>query len=168
MTGKPSADRMALFMAKVSREEGSDCWIWTGHVSKVSGYGQFWDGSKVVGAHVFSFVNHKGPLPPKHEPHHKCKVRNCVNPDHLEAVTRRQNLMLSDTLVARKAAQTHCIHGHEFSSDNTYQKKNGTRACRQCRADKNKAWATANRDRRRGIDRASYRKRAHKKEMQKQ
>jgi hypothetical protein len=31
-----------------------------------------------------------------------------------------------------KAKQTHCQHGHEFTPENTYWKRNGTRSCRAC------------------------------------
>lgn len=153
------AARHELFLAKVRVDPVTGCWLWIGHVNKVTGYGQFWDGERVVGAHVFSFRHHKGPLPEGNEPDHTCKVRKCVCPDHLEAVTHRVNLLRGDTIPAKNAAKTHCDQGHELSEANTYRAKNGSRQCRQCRAAYSIAWANNNRERRRELDRESYRRR---------
>lgn len=150
--------RLDRFWAKIKVDAKTGCWLWTGHVSKISGYGQFWDGIKVVGAHVFSFVTFKGPLPKGKEPDHLCRVRRCVNPAHLEAVTRRENLLRGDTIPARKAAQTHCEHGHPFKGKNLYRARNGTRQCRICRRDGYRKWVKANRKRRRKLDRDHYRR----------
>lgn len=150
--------RIQRFLEKVRIDPVTKCWIWIGHVNKVSGYGQFWDGEKVVGAHVFSYEHHKSPLPDGLEPDHECRVRKCVCPDHLEAVTRRVNLLRGDTIPARNAAKTHCDQGHEFTETNTYLKKNGSRSCRQCRTLLNARWANDNRERRRELDREAYRR----------
>jgi hypothetical protein len=137
--------RIDLFMDKIRIDSTTNCWIWIGHVNKVSGYGQFWNGEKVVGAHVFSFVTFNHPLPAGLEPDHLCRVRRCVNPKHLEAVTRRENLLRGDTIPARKAAQTSCKNGHPLSGDNLYRAKNGTRQCRICKAALYRAWAAIHR-----------------------
>jgi hypothetical protein len=46
---------------------------------------------------------------------HLCRVRVCVNPDHLEAVTHKVNIHRSPTHSANK---THCKHGHSLSGNN--------------------------------------------------
>jgi hypothetical protein len=147
------------FWSKFVVDETTGCWLWTAYVHKPSGYGQFWNGERVVYAHVFSFVTFKSALSERVEPDHLCRVRCCVNPNHLEAVTRRINLLRGNTIPARKAAQTHCEHGHEFTPDNIYHAKNGTRQCRACRAEWSVKWAANNRERRRELDRLSYRRR---------
>lgn len=149
----------ARFMAKVAFDPETGCWPWNGHVNKVTGYGQFWDGEHVRGAHQVSYELHVGPIPEGMEPDHSCRIRSCVCPEHLEAVPHRVNLIRGDTIPARKAAQTHCINGHLLDGDNVYRAKNGTRQCRICRADRNRAWANDNRERRRELDRQSYARR---------
>lgn len=150
--------RTNLFLAKIEVDPERGCWLWIGHVNKVHGYGQFWDGKRVIGAHVFSFQRFNGPIPSGREPDHLCRVRRCVHPDHLEAVTRRINLLRGDTIPARKAAQTLCANGHPLSGPNLYRNKNGTRACRICKAALYRAWVDKNRARRRKLDRDFYRR----------
>lgn len=71
----------------------SRCWIWQGTVTS-SGYGQIWDvqARRVRVAHRFMWEEANGPVPEGLELDHLCRVRNCVNPAHLEPVTRRENV----------------------------------------------------------------------------
>lgn len=62
---------------------------------------------------------------------HLCRVRRCVNPMHLEPVTPRENILRGDSPPARKARQTHCIHGHALAGDGSYV-YDGHRVCRTC------------------------------------
>lgn len=147
-----SPKRVAAFLAKVQIDEKTGCWLWMGSVCKRSGYGDF----AGIKSYVYSYLFHKGTLPARHEPDHLCRVRRCVNPDHLEAVTRRVNLLRGNTIPARKAAQTHCEHGHEFTEENIYRGTNKTRSCRKCRRRLSVEWANKNRARRRELDRQCY------------
>ena len=67
---------------------------------------------------------------------HLCRNRGCVNPDHLELVTGRENLLRGETLVKVQVAQTHCARGHVFNEENTYMHVNRKgkkfRKCRTC------------------------------------
>jgi hypothetical protein len=64
---------------------------------------------------------------------HICKIRNCVNPDHLEICTAGENVMRGDSLQAWYAARTHCKNGHPFSGDNLFLRPGGRgRGCRAC------------------------------------
>lgn len=63
---------------------------------------------------------------------HLCRNRGCINPDHLEPVTCRENLLRGQTFQARNAAKTHCPHGHGYDEGNTRFNKDGSRACRSC------------------------------------
>lgn len=154
--------RLQLFWAKVKIDH-SGCWLWIGHVNKVNGYGQFWDGEKVIGAHVFSYRQFVGPIPPKHEPDHLCRVRHCVCPSHLEAVTRKENLLRGNTLTAKNSNKTFCSRGHPFSGENLFIAKNGSRQCRICRKYHDRKWRSENRARRQELDRMSYHRRKGKK-----
>lgn len=77
------------FFSKVKKTNG--CWFWTGCLSS-AGYGRIVINYTQHYAHRFSYVLHLGPIPEKHDIDHICHNRSCVNPDHLRAATRKQNL----------------------------------------------------------------------------
>jgi len=115
------------FWEKVQKTE--DCWLWTA-AQIGSGYGQFRLGGYAY-AHRYSYELHKGKIPEGLHIDHLCRVKNCVNPDHLEAVSPGENLRRGIRTNQHKG-KTHCIRGHEFSGDNLILGKNGGRHCRTC------------------------------------
>lgn len=117
-------------------EESDGCWLWRAAINR-GGYGVFWEREykRTVIAHRFAFQYLIGPVPPGLDLDHLCRVRNCVNPAHLEPVTRRVNLSrgIGDRLRSERAkAQTHCLRGHLFDEENTAYKSDGARRCRTC------------------------------------
>jgi len=105
------------------------CWLWTGDTW--NGYGKInWLGvTRLVHRVVYIFWN--GPICGKHV-HHICLVSNCVNPDHLQAVTRSEHLAIHARLSGREPG--FCRKGHKMTKANTV--KSG--ACRVCsNADRN-------------------------------
>jgi hypothetical protein len=69
----------------------SPCWIWQ-HARAKAGYGLTRDeDKKTVTAHRVYYQRVVGPIPPKLQLDHLCRVRECVNPAHLEAVTNAEN-----------------------------------------------------------------------------
>ena len=110
------------------------CIQWTGSKSS-TGYGTFYNGhGSSVMAHRWAYEHHVGPIPDGHRLDHLCRNRACVNPEHLEPVTQRQNLMRGDTIPAANAAKTHCPQGHPYSGDNLYVPPGASnnRHCRAC------------------------------------
>ncbi len=132
---KPVIDRL---MAKVSPEPNSGCWLWEGAVDPRTGYARITiETGRVENAHRSSYQLHVGPVPDGLQLDHLCRVRSCVNPDHLEPVTCAETLRRGAGPVktkALKAAQTHCKRGHLLSGDNvTHDKGNSARICIECR-----------------------------------
>src|SRR3990167_1572712 len=120
----------ARFWPKV--DNSGACWLWTAS-QWGGGYGQFWDGSRNVVAHRFAYELLVGSIPDGLEIDHLCRVRNCVNPLHLQPVTTRENTLRGEGPSAINAVRSECIHGHAFSPSNTYISKDGKRSCRTCR-----------------------------------
>src|ERR1700730_7535713 len=120
------------FMQMVSTEPMSGCWLWLGHSDK-AGYGYFAiTRSKNVMAHRWSYEHFIEPIPEGFEIHHKCGCPTCVNPRHLQALTSRQHMLTKpDSCCTLNALKTHCIHGHEFTPENTIIDKLG-RKCKAC------------------------------------
>lgn len=114
--------------------DSNGCWIWPGTTSG-SGYGVIsWSESGEIHrwvTHRVTFTSLVGPIPAGLELDHLCRVRRCCNPAHLEPVTRRENLIRSASIVAARAAQTHCLRGHAFTDANT-RRRGGSRICRAC------------------------------------
>ncbi len=68
------------------------CWLWKGAFTG-AGYGQIYVNGKVVYTHRYAYTVIAGKaIPEGHDLDHLCRNRLCANPDHLEAVTRKENL----------------------------------------------------------------------------
>ena len=78
-----------------------------------------------IDAHVFSYMIYKGDTD-KLLVHHKCENQKCVNPDHLELMTRKVHIKL------HKAKKTHCKYGHLLEGKNLIPRYDGRRDCRKC------------------------------------
>jgi HNH endonuclease len=110
----------------------SGCWIWIGNTNE-RGYGRFKFSGKTVKAHRHSYQQKHGPIPKELELDHKCRVRCCVNPAHLEAVTHQENIRRGETGKYHRKKKTHCSQGHPYSGDNLYINPNtGCRSCKSC------------------------------------
>lgn len=75
-------DRYSAFEEKYIPEPNSGCWIWIGACDE-HGYGDFWDGTEIIGAHRASYQFHCGKIPDGGHVLHSCDFPPCVNPDHL-------------------------------------------------------------------------------------
>ena len=118
------------FLSFVSFEPNSGCWLWEG-VTDDDGYPGFTDGSgRKVRAHRFS-VEHvrRISIPSTIHVDHRCTVRCCVNPDHLDPVTPAVNIERCATHVGKR---THCPRGHAYAGDNVVINIEGRRICRTC------------------------------------
>jgi HNH endonuclease len=112
-------------------EPNSGCWLWLGFIEPRTGYAKLKVDGKTQSAHTISYKLHIGSVPDGKELHHTCRMRTCVNPEHLKPVTRQEHREYHSAL------QTHCKYGHEFTPANTILKSNWCRDCRTCKQRRN-------------------------------
>jgi hypothetical protein len=136
-TVQPLYDRL---FGKVDSSDPDACWIWTGRLDRY-GYGKI---NMRLGttstAHRMAYFMVKGDIPDGLQLDHLCRNRACVNPDHLEPVTNRVNVLRGSGATAINAAKTHCKRGHVLSGENLYVRRGG-RECRECARAAKRAWA---------------------------
>jgi hypothetical protein len=127
-------NQLENFFKKVNKTPGS-CWIWTGCINQ-NGYGLVRLNKKTCSTHRILYEYYKGPIPEGLDIDHLCRVRNCVNPGHLEAVTTRVNILRGETIPSKHLSKTHCANGHPFTKENTYNRPNKSgfvgRRCKTC------------------------------------
>lgn len=118
------------FWSKVQPCPMTGCWLFVG-ANDSDGYGSF-KFDRVERAHRGAYRRLVGEIPAGLQLDHLCRVRCCVNPAHLEAVTSRENTLRGDTLPATNARASQCPAGHPYDVVNTIRKRNGGRNCREC------------------------------------
>lgn len=131
------------------------CLLWRGAVNN-SGYANFFLAGKVIALHRMMWVwaNQKE-IPQGLDLDHLCRVRNCVAPNHLEPVSRKENVVRGDNSYE---GEEKCRRGHDLTAPNAFLvSKMGSRQCRLCRNErarevhrenmKNPEWAEARRAR---------------------
>lgn len=116
--------------SRVATDSDTGCWNWTGALAH--GYGVIAVGSRRQKlTHRLSYELLVGPIPAGLEIDHLCKNTACLNPAHLEAVTRVENLHRSDAWSGRNFRKTHCPQGHELTPGTDNGRTH--RRCNQCR-----------------------------------
>lgn len=115
-------------------ERGDGCWEWLGNKT-LDGYGRLQVGGSRRRAHRIAYELARGPIPPGLVLDHLCRNRSCVNPEHLEPVTDRENILRGNGLAACAAARDTCARGHPLTDDNTYRPPSNPneRKCRICK-----------------------------------
>lgn len=130
------------------------CWLWT--AATIRGYGLFWHSNNRPNAraHRWSYEFCVGPIPDDLEIDHLCRVRHCVNPDHLEIVTHQVNVLRGQGVAAIQARKKLCKNGHPFSKENTIHdyKNKKHRRCKICRKDASRRNMTAFRTRQKSLE----------------
>lgn len=126
------------FWSKVQKT--ATCWDWT--ASLRSGYGVVRiDGTQLL-AHRVAYEILVENIEPGMVIDHLCRNTKCVNPEHLEVVTVRENTLRGKGITAELARQTCCLNGHPFNEENTYTNVHG-RHCRKCRKETTYRWRKA-------------------------
>lgn len=120
----PVAERLEHMTARCTV---TGCWWWYGTVAP-DGYGTIGVNYGLRRAHRVWYELVRGPIPQGMVLDHLCRNRSCVNPDHLEPVTTRENIVRGTGPSAENAKRDKCIKGHNDWRIRT----NGSRACREC------------------------------------
>lgn len=137
------------FLSKIVISEdtwnGSHCWLWNAALNE-KGYGVFWSNKKTTKAHRWFFeYSTRCEIPKTNDEgeeiviDHQCRVRNCVNPAHLRAITATENILADGALspCATNSRKTECIRGHQFDEQNTVIRQ-GKRQCKICNKERDK------------------------------
>jgi len=117
----------AKFWSHVIPEPNSGCWLWDGSLR--DGYGLFRVESygRVTNAHRVAYQLCVGPIPEGLILDHLCRMRQCVNPAHLEPVTNSENIARGETGITNRS-KTRCPAGHPYTTVNSA----GSRVCYPC------------------------------------
>jgi len=115
------------FLTRIQRGSAEDdCWIWTGSTN-IRGYPQYcWRGRPSPSlAHRLCYELCFGFIPQGYQVHHKCRVRLCVNPRHLKALSPGEHTTI------HKVPRKYCRRGHELTDNNLIKDSRG-RSCKIC------------------------------------
>lgn len=165
------SERIDRFWKKVDIKEPDDCWLWSASVNS-KGYGSFAVApGKTALAHKVSWAlaKNNGVLSgPKDHIMHACDVKRCVNPNHLDLGTARENNRdARDRGLARNyrpSEQEFCKHGHPRTPENTHPKYN---TCIPCVKKSNREGARKRRAKNREAYNAYHRAYQQRKEVEK-
>lgn len=129
-------DNKSRFLSKVAINSESGCWLWTDYLDD-DGYGQFKVSGKTLRAHRWIYSEYYNGIDSELVIDHLCRVRRCVNPEHMELVTTQENSARGNG--SRRYFQNlgHCTHGHEYVDGSYFILGDGSWRCRDC---SNAAW----------------------------
>jgi hypothetical protein len=118
-------------------EPNTGCLLFLGTIDRY-GYGGIWINGKKEKAHRAAWKVATGKWPPSNLVlDHRCRVRACLNVDHLKPKTMANNTRCGESFAGKNSRKTHCPKGHEYAGVNLYV-ENGRRKCRQCRTARRK------------------------------
>lgn len=130
---EPKSEHRSKILARINFTE--TCWLWTGSI-RPNGYGKLTTPDATLSAHRAVYEMVRGPIPPGLDLDHLCRVRHCVNPAHLEPVTRRENLLRGATIPAAHASREQCRKGHPLDG---FKRTEGARYCKTCHRERQRA-----------------------------
>lgn len=119
---------------RISIDNETGCWLWTGPLQP-NGYAMMGIGRARRYVHRLAYSEWVGPIPAGLDMDHLCRVRKCCNPEHLQPVSRAENIRRGEgpaILAKINGAKTMCTNGHEFTEENTILRRGGGRKCRAC------------------------------------
>lgn len=133
LDSQSQARALQRLIAAYTEDPQAGCWLWNRRLD-LNGYGRMSYDGRYGLAHRVAYQILVGPIPPGMHIDHRCRVRSCVNPEHLRPVTPRENYLNSDSFAARNAAKTHCPRNHQLTPENLIPSavRRGSRSCLTC------------------------------------
>ena len=129
------ASQIERFMDLVDKREPEECWPWLGRID--NGYGRWAPMGRFRHAHRVAYMTVHGDIPDglviDHVRARGCVRTDCVNPNHLEAVTIAENTRRGTSPSAVGHATNKCRNGHDLAGGNVVTDRKGGRECRTCR-----------------------------------
>jgi hypothetical protein len=123
-------------MQRVSVDTNTGCWNFDGAKGGSMGYGVLQRGRRgegLIRAHHVSWLHYRGDIPNDRVIDHICNNPACVNPDHLQAITNRENILRGNSIAARNARKTCCPR-----CQGEYTQTNAGRKCVPCSRNRTK------------------------------
>jgi hypothetical protein len=137
------ARALRRFWSKADVRAPGECWPWMATRDRC-GYGRFSLDGRPISAHRFALGCFRV-LTPGLVVDHLCGNPACVNPAHLEQVTQRENVHRGDSPGARAVRTGRCHRGHVLAGENLIARRDGTRDCKACRREAQRARRAARR-----------------------
>lgn len=106
-----------------------DCAIWTRSLSPQGYPSQISINGQLVRVGRWTYEHYVAPLSTDRVPDHLCRVRACINPLHVEAITDRENVARGIGISARNRQKTHCPKGHPLVAVNRPERKRHCPIC---------------------------------------
>lgn len=135
-SGRKRREPICIFDSKVRKTNG--CWLWNGYIMN-AGYGAMTTHEGSYLAHRWAYEYFVGKIPQKMTIDHLCKNKLCVKPEHLEVVTRTENIQRAGLRgVAKKESEkTRCPKNHSYEKHgvvykNGYTKYGTVKYARRC------------------------------------
>jgi hypothetical protein len=125
-----------------NRPDLGPCWVWKGKSPEgPHAHAHWWADGRSHLAHRYAYEQLRGPIPNDLVlDHFACDNPPCVNPWHVRPVTHWENSSRGNSPAAVNARKTHCIHGHEFTPENTMTDHGYGRKCRECDRERSRKW----------------------------
>jgi len=146
MTDDQARDSLRRRLLAHKRATASGCWEWT-KARSADGYGLIGTTragpSRCLRTHRAAYEVFVGPVPEGLVLDHLCRNRACHNPDHLEPVPQRENVVRGASPVAAYVKRESCEEGHPLTGGNLYVRTDGGRRCRTCRDEYAAKWRAA-------------------------
>lgn len=119
--------------------DSNGCWRWASTLNN-KGYARMGMYHRLVLMHRWAYILFRGVILPGLELDHLCSTPCCVNPDHLDPVTHKENNQRGNSISTKHAQKTHCPQGHPYDEENTSYTRGKGRACKTCRREKSRPY----------------------------